>query len=168
MTDLSVLKNRSRLVAYPKGTVLDGAVMRVLFQGEAGVISGRPGEQRLVGRLRPGDFFGEAALFLQEDEPLAAVALTDIVVLPLAGEDAAAFFSEALFFCADIVEIAADQMGDVPAFKIAMLGDVIEAAIEIPFLFSKDFFNFSGTPDIEPALLAFGIGILGGIKTALR
>jgi len=94
LIDLSVLKNRSRLVTYPKGTVLDGAMMRMLLKGEAGVISGRPGEHRLVGRLKPGDFFGEAALFLQENEPLAVVALTDIVVLPIPRDGAAAFFSE--------------------------------------------------------------------------
>jgi len=94
LIDLSVLKNRSRLVTYPKGTVLDGSVMRVLFQGEAGVISGRPGEHRLVGRMKPGDFFGEAALFLQEDEPVTVVALTDIAVLPIPRDGALAFFSE--------------------------------------------------------------------------
>ena len=94
MINLTVLKNRSRLVKYPQGTLLDGAVMRVLLAGEAGVISGRSGEHRLVRRLKPGDFFGEAALFLQEDEPLTVVALTDIAVLPVSRDGAAALFSE--------------------------------------------------------------------------
>lgn len=94
MIDLTALKNMSRLVKYPQGIVLDDAVMRVLFQGEAGVVSRRPGENRWVRRLNPGDFFGEAALFLQSDEPLIVVALTDIVVLPISRDGAAAFFSE--------------------------------------------------------------------------
>ena len=56
LLDLTVLKNMSRLVKYPQGTVLDGTMMHILFQGEAGVVVSRPGEHRLAGRLNPGDF----------------------------------------------------------------------------------------------------------------
>lgn len=124
MIDLSVLKNRSRLVKYPKGTVLDGAVMRVLFQGEAGVVSGRPGEHRLVTQLKPGDFFGEAALFLQEDKPLAVVALTDIVVLPIPRDGAAAFFSEEPAFVFELCRAMCARLHDRDAAAPEPAGDV--------------------------------------------
>jgi uncharacterized protein (DUF2225 family) len=92
--DLTSLKDSSRLVRYPQGTLVDDSTtMHVIFQGEAGVIVSRPGEHHLAARLGPGDFFHETALFLQAETADTIVALTDLITLPLRQNEAVAFFA---------------------------------------------------------------------------
>jgi uncharacterized protein (DUF2225 family) len=113
----------SRLVKYPQGTVLDGTEMHVLFQGEAGVVVSRPGEHRLAGRLNSGDFFCEASLFLQSNEPFNVIALTDIVTLPLRREDAMAFFSEEPAFAFELCRALCERLHGGAAATPQSTGD---------------------------------------------
>jgi len=93
--ELTSLKDTSRLVRYPQGTVFnDDAVMYFIFQGEAGIVAGRSGEHHLAARLGPGDFFYETALFLQKESAETIISLTDLVALPLHRNEAVAFFSK--------------------------------------------------------------------------
>ena len=82
---------------YAQGSVINDspdAGMHIILQGEAGVIASRPGGHHIAGRLGPGDFFGEASLFLNADTSGSVVALTDIIALPVSRSTANEFFRD--------------------------------------------------------------------------
>ena len=69
----------TRESSYPVGAEIvrqgtEGDTLYVLLEGEARVVKGR----RAIARLRPGDFFGELAIF--DGEPRAASVVADAPV----------------------------------------------------------------------------------------
>ncbi len=93
MIDISVLNNVSRAKKYIQGTVFDTSTadMHIILQGEAGIVGQNGHSRELSGRLGPGDFFGEAPLFLNTGMPAPVVALTELITLPVSRQTVQAF-----------------------------------------------------------------------------
>lgn len=88
MINFSLLKNYSRAKKYPRNTVIAknclGTDMVVVLKGEVGIfINYRKHNEEVIATVGPGDFFGETDLFLEKSSPSAAVALTDVIALPI-------------------------------------------------------------------------------------
>ncbi len=95
MLNLQVLNNVSRAMKYAQGTVMNMSgddQMHIILHGEAGVVASSPDGHSLAGRLGPGDFFGETALFLGIQIPDSVIALTDIITLPVSRSTVNEFF----------------------------------------------------------------------------
>jgi uncharacterized protein (DUF2225 family) len=97
--NFSALKDISRVKKYPQGTVVcaggRSGGMIVVLKGQVGVYSAyRTPDERLVNMLGPGGLFGEKAFFLGKDEAAAAVAMQDVIALPIEGKAAASFFRD--------------------------------------------------------------------------
>lgn len=78
----------SRVSSYPAGAEIvrqgtEGDTFYVLLEGEARVVKGR----RTVGRMRPGEFFGELAIFDGEPRAASVVAEGPVLCLKLQGPD---------------------------------------------------------------------------------
>lgn len=72
----------------PKGEVLikegdDAVAFYVMLSGEAEAVKGLGGDERVVGKLSPGDFFGEMALFDGFPRATSVRAITDCQVVAL-------------------------------------------------------------------------------------
>ncbi|HEX6208847.1 MAG TPA: cyclic nucleotide-binding domain-containing protein [Actinomycetota bacterium] len=72
----------SRVSSYPGGAEIvrqgtEGDTFYVVLEGEARIVKGR----RTIARMKPGDFFGELAIF--DGEPRAASVVADGAVLCL-------------------------------------------------------------------------------------
>ncbi len=126
MLNLQVLNNVSRAMKYSQGTVLNDSLypqMLIILQGEAGIIASRPGGHHLAGRLGPGDFFGEASLFLGTEQTSSLIALSDIIAIPVSRETVNDFFCDepaiAFEICKALCERLAggykDASAEVPA-----------------------------------------------------
>lgn len=78
----------SRVSSYPAGTEIvrqgtEGDTLYVVLEGEARVVKGR----RTVARMKPGDFFGELAIFDGEPRAASVVADAPVLCLKLEGPD---------------------------------------------------------------------------------
>lgn len=90
MMDLEKLRALSDAKVYGQGSVVikekddDTESMFILLKGTVGVIKnyGEAGETK-VAVLKPGDFFGEMSLFLNEPRTATIVAQEDIIVLEI-------------------------------------------------------------------------------------
>lgn len=99
MINLSTLKDLSRVKKYPKNTVLTGeneaAELILLIKGVAGVYANHgSADKELVCTIGPGGFTGEMELFLGKRTPYTAVALTDVIAVPVGRDDIAAFLRD--------------------------------------------------------------------------
>ncbi len=99
MIKLTALKNFSRVKKYPRGTILarEGLCtdLYIVLKGEVGVFANhRHHNEEHLSTLGPGDFFGETAFLLEKSPPYAAVALSDVIALPVNRLNAHAFLCE--------------------------------------------------------------------------
>lgn len=97
MLNLQGLNNLSRAMKYAQGTVLNDSSdpqMHIILQGEAGIIASRPSGHHLTGRLGPGDFFGEASLFLETEDADSLIALSDIIAISVSQKTVNDFFRD--------------------------------------------------------------------------
>lgn len=95
--ELSDLAGRIRPRLYRRGEVIfrkddPGTHLYLVLEGAVKIaLPGEFGQEALVAIMRPGDFFGELALFDRSPRSATAVALDDTRAALLAGEDFIAF-----------------------------------------------------------------------------
>ena len=99
MINLSVLKSFTRVKKYLPGTVIpcnaSGDALYIVLTGEAEVyLNYHKQNQELISRFGPGDFFGEAPLFLGKNIHITVVALTEVFALPVNKFNALALIKE--------------------------------------------------------------------------
>lgn len=99
MINLSVLKNFTRVKKFLQGSIIpcnsSGDALYIVLTGEAEVyLNYHKQNQVLTAKFGPGDFFGEAPLFLGKNAHATVVALTDVFALPVNKLNALTFIKE--------------------------------------------------------------------------
>ena len=155
MIDISVLNNVSRAKKYVQGTVFDSSTtdMHIILQGEAGIVDQNGPSRELSGKLGPGDFFGEAPLFLEISMPGTVIALTDIITLPVGKQTAQAFFHDEPALTYQLIKALCARLYslDTPAKKTAPLAMAVQNAATVtapaaPISSSPDTAKTQSTP----------------------
>lgn len=91
--ELAELAGRTRSKTYRRGDVIfrkddQGSHLFLVLEGAVKIsLPGEFGQEALVALMRPGDFFGELALFDQSPRSASAVALEDVRAALLARDD---------------------------------------------------------------------------------
>lgn len=117
MINFHTLKKHSRVKKYPKGSAMAmSGEMYVVLKGEAGIFP--EGSKEPVAGIGPGGFFGESEPFLSKRSPYSAVALTDVIALPVEKGDAAAFVREEPDFTLELIKALCERL------------DILSAALE--------------------------------------
>lgn len=88
MIKLGALRNLKRIKKYQQGSILESGnnatSMYIMVKGEVGVyLNYRKQNQELLYMIGPGDFFGEAVLFLKKSPRTYTVAHTEVYALPV-------------------------------------------------------------------------------------
>ncbi len=99
MLNLGVLKNLSGARKYMKGNVIareNAALeMYIVLKGDVGLFSDyRRQREEMAFTVGAGDYFGEIALLLEKRTPYTAVALTDVIVLPVDKDTVSSFIKD--------------------------------------------------------------------------
>ena len=99
MINLGVMKNLARAKKYPKGNVITTggnlAAMYIVLKGEVGLFSEYTGRKQVqIATIRPGEFFDETVLFLEKSIDTTAVALSDVIALPVYRNNVIAFLRD--------------------------------------------------------------------------
>lgn len=99
MIRIQALKTFSRAKKYPRSTILArenlSTELFVLLKGEVGVYANyRRQNEELLATLGPGELLEEKALLLDKSCSTTAVALTDVIALPINRLNASSFFAE--------------------------------------------------------------------------
>lgn len=95
--ELGELAERTRSRTYRRGEVIfrkddPGTHLYLVLEGAVKIaLPGEHGQEALVAIMRPGEFFGELALFDRTPRSASAVALEDTRAALLAGDDLMAF-----------------------------------------------------------------------------
>jgi uncharacterized protein (DUF2225 family)/CRP-like cAMP-binding protein len=114
LINFHTLKKLTRVKKYPKGSAMAASgEMYVVLKGEAGIFpEGRKEPEISIG---PGGFFGESALFLSKRAPYSAVALTDVIALPVGKGEAADFVREEPDFTMELMKAMCERLETVSA-----------------------------------------------------
>lgn len=154
--ELGDLAARIRMRPYRRGEVIfrkDDAGTHLYLVLEGGVKISLPGEfgqEALVAIMRPGDFFGELALFDRSPRSASAVALEDTRAALLAGDDFLAFLERhpsavrvVLETLARTIRRLSDRVEhltflDVPSRVAKYLLDLAQAGVTQPVVAGAD------------------------------
>lgn len=151
-TELGELAERTRPRAYKRGEVIfrkDDPATHLYLVLEGAVKIALPsefGQEALVAIMRPGDFFGELALFDRSPRSASAVALEDTRSALLAGDDFLAFLERH----PAAVRVVLENL----AKTIRRLSDRVEdlTFLDVPSRVAKyllDLAQAKGSPDLE-------------------
>lgn len=151
-TELGELAERTRPRAYKRGEVIfrkdDPAThLYLVLEGAVKIaLPGELGQEALVAIMRPGDFFGELALFDRSPRSASAVALEDTRSALLAGDDFLAFLERH----PAAVRVVLENL----AKTIRRLSDRVEdlTFLDVPSRVAKyllDLAQAKGSPDLE-------------------
>lgn len=119
MINLALLKNISAADKYPEGAVISDSMhaqMHIILKGKVGLYSRcTTAREKQLCALGPGEFYGETALFLGREMAETAVALTDVIVLPVHRNFAAAFIKSEPEICYEIMRLLCGRVYDEAA-----------------------------------------------------
>jgi uncharacterized protein len=118
LINISALKNFSRVKKYVRSTIIAkdsiGTEMVVILKGEVGVfINYHKHNEEMIATIGPGDFFGETALFLEKSTPSTAVALTDVIALPINRITAVSFIRDEPEMAFELMKVMCARLDNV-------------------------------------------------------
>lgn len=127
MIRFQALKNFSRVKKYPRRTILArenlGTELFVVLQGEVGVYADyRRQNETLLATLGPGEMLEEKALLLEKSSPNTAVALTDVIALPINRLTVLSFFAEEPEMALEIMKALCARMDAVESAYEGLAG----------------------------------------------
>jgi uncharacterized protein (DUF2225 family)/CRP-like cAMP-binding protein len=120
LINLSVLKNITRVKKYMQGSAIpcnsSGDALYIVLTGEAEVyLNYRKQNQELIAKYGPGDFFGEAPLFLGKNAHVTVLAATDVFALPLNKYNALAFMKDEPEMAFELMKALCERSENVKA-----------------------------------------------------
>jgi len=181
LINLGALKNLSRAKKFLRGTIIAEAgsstEMFVVLKGEVGiVISDQKQNVNMIATVAPGDFFGETALFLEKKPLSTAIALNDVIVLPINKDNVIGFIGDEPEIAFEIMKemcIRLDHINtayekqnghpwaepplpslDIPGSEAAKVVKTKEVKTKVPAAPSASAASSSPTPAPAPAVQA--------------
>ncbi len=122
MINLGVLKNLARAKKYPKGSVISCsgnlAAMYIVLKGEVGLYSEYSGRKQVqVRTISSGEFYDDDVLLLDRSISMTAVALTDVIALPVYKNNAIAFLRDEPEMAFELLQAMCSRMEAVKAYE---------------------------------------------------
>lgn len=137
LINLSVLKNITRVKKYTQGAIIpcnsSGDALYIVLTGEASVyLNYRKQNQELIAQFGPGDFFGEAPLFLGKNTRVTVVALSDVIALPVNKFNIMPFIKEEPELTFELMKAMCERMENVKAAYEKLAGTPWAGLVPVP------------------------------------
>lgn len=125
--NLGVLKGLKYASKYLKEDVIARGnktdSLHIVVRGEVGLFSSyKKPAQKLIKKHGSGDFFGDAAFFLEQSSPYAAVALTDVITISVSRQNAADFVADEPGLAYELMKAFAERAAQIDAELIKRTG----------------------------------------------
>ncbi len=118
--NLGVLKGLNYASKYLREAVITrgskGDSLHIVLRGEVGIFMNyKKPDQKLIGKYGPGDFFGEEALFLEQNTPYSTIALTDVITISVNKRNIADFMREEPGLALELTKALCERAAQIDA-----------------------------------------------------
>ncbi|MCE5235062.1 MAG: DUF2225 domain-containing protein [Clostridiaceae bacterium] len=125
--NLGVLKGLNYASKYLKEDVIARGgrtdSLHIVLRGEVGLfLSYKKPAQKLIKKYGSGDFFGDAAFFLEQNSPYTSVALTDVITISVSRRTVADFMADEPGLAYELMKALAERAAQIDAELIKRAG----------------------------------------------
>ena len=118
--NLGVLKGLNYASKHLREAVITrgskGDSLHIVLRGEVGIFMNyKKPDQKLIGKYGPGDFFGEEALFLEQNTPYSTIALTDVITVSVNKRNVADFMREEPGLALELTKALCERAAQIDA-----------------------------------------------------